>query len=109
MEWSEKNIVVKAPESNPNTGASKRPHGKSPSSEDKPKKVSRQKASVEKSRAGSPKPPMVAQPSSGAAQVTKFSAPADAPAGSSSSTKHYRRKTGAGRIQILETSVEVSF
>ena len=52
---------------------------------------------------------MVAQPSSGAAQVTKFSALADAPAGSSSSIKNYRSKTSAGRIQILETSVEVSF
>ena len=60
MEWSEKNIVVKASESNPNTGAFKRPYGKSPSSEDKPKKVRRQKAGVEKSKAGNPKPPVVA-------------------------------------------------
>jgi len=71
--------------------------------------VSRQKTGVEKSKAGSPKPPVVAQPSSGATQVTKFSAPTDAPIGSSSPRKHYRKKTGAGRIQILETSEEVSF
>ena len=59
VEWSEKNIIAKALESNPATGAPKRPHGKSPSSEDKPKKVRRQKAGVEKSKAGSPKPPVV--------------------------------------------------
>ena len=98
MEWSEKNIIAKAFESNPTTGAPKRPCGKSPSSEDKPKKVSRQKAGVEKSKAGSPKPLVVAQSSSGAAQVTKFSAPTDAPIGLSSPTKHYSRKTGVGRI-----------
>ena len=39
MEWSEKNIIAKALESNPATGAPKRPRGKSPSSEDKPRKV----------------------------------------------------------------------
>ena len=60
VEWSEKNIVVKVPKSNSNTGASKRPHGKSPSSEDKPKKVRRQKVGVEKSKPGSPKPLVVA-------------------------------------------------
>ena len=67
VEWSEKNVIVKAPESNPATSALKRPCGNSPSSEDKPKKARRQKAGVEKSKAGSPKPPMIAQSSSGAA------------------------------------------
>ena len=41
MEWSEKNIIAKASESNPTIGAPKRPRGKSLSSEDKPKKVRR--------------------------------------------------------------------
>ena len=109
VEWSEKNVIVKAPESNPAISALKRPRGNSPSSEDKPKKARRQKAGVEKSKAGSPKPPMIAQSSSGVAQVTKFGAPADVPAGSLSPTKHYRRKTSAGRIQIFEISEEVSF
>ena len=109
VDWSEKNVIVKAPESNPTTGALKRPHGKSPSSKDKPKKLRRQKAGVEKSKAGSPKPLVVAQSSSGAAQVTKFSAPADALASSLPPTKHYRRKTNAGRIHIFEISEEVSF
>ena len=56
VDWSEKNVIVKALESNPTTDALKRPCGKSPSSKDKPKKVRRQKAGVEKSKAGSPKP-----------------------------------------------------
>ena len=60
MEWSEKNVIAKSPESNPVTGAAKRSCGKSPSSEDKPKNVRRQRASAEKSKAGSPKPPAVA-------------------------------------------------
>ena len=109
VEWSEKNVIVKAPESNPAISALKRPRGNSPSSEDKPKKARRQKAGVEKSKAGSPKPPMITQSSSGAAQVTKFGAPADVPTGSLSLAKHYRRKTSAGRIQIFEISEEVSF
>nr|POF26475.1 hypothetical protein CFP56_35878 [Quercus suber] len=70
VEWSEKNIIAKAPESNPATSAPKRPRGKSPSSEDKPKKVRRQRVGVGKSKAGSPKPPVVAQSSSGVAQGT---------------------------------------
>ena len=60
--------------------------------------MSRQKVGVENSKAGSPKPLVVAQPSFGATQVTKLSAPTDAPIGLSSPTKHYRRKTGVGRI-----------
>nr|POE96571.1 hypothetical protein CFP56_44573 [Quercus suber] len=63
VEWSEKNIITKAPKSDLATNAYKRPRGKSPSSEDKPNKV------------------------------TKSSAPADAPTSSLSPTKHYRRKT----------------
>ena len=62
VDWSEKNVIVKAPESNPTTGALKRPHGKSPSSKDKPKKLRRQKAGVEKSKAGSPKPQWLLNP-----------------------------------------------
>nr|POE96574.1 hypothetical protein CFP56_44576 [Quercus suber] len=76
VEWSEKNIIAKAPKSNPAIGASKRPCVKSPSSEDKPKKV------------------------------TKSNAPADAPVNSLSPTKHYRRRTNAGRVEILETLEE---
>nr|POF18129.1 hypothetical protein CFP56_59564 [Quercus suber] len=38
LEWSEKNVIAKAPQSNPAIGAPKRSRGKSPSSEDKPKK-----------------------------------------------------------------------
>ena len=60
VEWSEKNVIVKAPESNPATGALKRPRGNSPSFKDKPKKARRQKAGVEKSKAGSLKPSMIA-------------------------------------------------
>ena len=60
MEWSEKNIIAKALESNPTTSAPKRPCGKSPSFEDKPKKGRRQRTGVEKSKAGSPKPSAVA-------------------------------------------------
>ena len=56
IEWSEKNVIAKAPESNLAIGASKSSRGKSPSSEDKPKKVRRKKASAEKSKASSPKP-----------------------------------------------------
>nr|POF23166.1 hypothetical protein CFP56_70946 [Quercus suber] len=106
MEWSEKSIIAKALESNPATGAPKRPRGKSPLSEDKPKKVRRQRAGIDMSKAGNPKPLVVAQSTSGATQVTKSSAPADAPTSPSSPTKHYRRKTSAGRVQILETSEE---
>ena len=61
IEWSEKNVIAKAPESNPATG------GKSPSSKDKPKKVRRKRASAEKSKVGSPKPPAAIQSSSGTA------------------------------------------
>ena len=67
MEWSEKNVIVKAPESNPATSALKRPRGKSPLSEDKPKKVRQQKTVAEKSKVGSPKPLVVAQSNFGAA------------------------------------------
>ena len=56
---SEKNVIAKAPESNPTTGVPKRYRGKSPSSEDKPKKVRQQRIGVEKSKAGNPKPPTV--------------------------------------------------
>ena len=109
VEWSEKKVIVKAPESNLAIGALKRPRGKSPSSEDKPKKVRRRKASVEKSKVGSLKPLVVAQSNSGAAQVTKFGAPTDALAGSLPPAKHYRRKASASRIQIFEISEEVFF
>ena len=66
-EWSDKNVIVKAPESNPATGALKSPCGKSPSFEDKPKKTRRQKAGVEKSKASSPKPLAITRSNSGAA------------------------------------------
>ena len=39
IEWSEKNVIAKALESNLVTGGPKRSHGQSPSFEDKPKKV----------------------------------------------------------------------
>ena len=67
IEWSEKNVIAKAPKSNPATGAPKISRGKSPSSKDKPKKVRRKRASAEKSKVGSPKPPAAVQSSSGAA------------------------------------------
>ena len=67
IEWSEKNVIAKAPKSNPAIGAPKISRGKSPSSKDKPKKVRRKRASAEKSKVGSPKPPVVVQSSSGAA------------------------------------------
>ena len=108
MEWSEKNIIAKALESISTTSAPKRPRGKSASFEDKPKKVRRQRTGVEKSKAGSPKPSAVAQSSSGAAPATKSSVPAAASASSSSPLKQYRRKTNAGRVQILKTLEEVS-
>ena len=59
IEWSEKNVIAKAPESNPVTGAPKRSCGKSPSFEDKPKKVRQTRASVEKPKAGRPEPPAI--------------------------------------------------
>ena len=56
VEWSEKKVIVKAPESNLAIGALKRPRGKSPSSEDKPKKVRRRKASVKSLRLAASSP-----------------------------------------------------
>nr|POE50280.1 hypothetical protein CFP56_48622 [Quercus suber] len=103
---SEKNVIAKAPETNPATSAPKRSHGKSPSSEDKPKKVIRKRASAKKLKAGSPKPPTIIQSGSSVASDTKPSVPAAAFASSSLPLKQYRRKTRAGRVQILETSKE---
>nr|POE97723.1 hypothetical protein CFP56_71786 [Quercus suber] len=80
----EKNIIAKAPESNLATSAPKRSYGKSPSSEDKPKKVRQKRASAEKPKASSPKPPAVVQSGSGAALATKSNVPAVASASSSS-------------------------
>ena len=78
IEWNVKNTIVRAPESNPAIGATKRSHGKSPPLEDKPKKVRRKRASVEKPKTGSPKPLTVAQFGSGVAPITKSSVPAAA-------------------------------
>nr|POF13378.1 hypothetical protein CFP56_38407 [Quercus suber] len=106
MECSEKNVIAKVPGSNPTTGASKRSHGKSPSSEDKPKKVRRKGASAEKSKASSPKPLAVVQYGSGAAPASKSSVPATTSTSSPSPLKQYRRKTSVGRIKALESSKE---
>ena len=57
IEWCEKNAIVGVLESNPATGSTKRSRGKSPPSEDKPKKVRYKRVSVEKPKTGSPKPP----------------------------------------------------
>ena len=80
LEWCEKNVIVRAPESNPTTGAPKRSCGKSPSSEDKHKKVRRRRASAEKPKTSSPKTPTVAQSGSGAAPAIKSNVPATASA-----------------------------
>ena len=88
IKWSVKNTIVRAPESNPAIGATKRSCGKSPPlEEDKPKKVRRKRASVEKPKTGSPKPLTVAQFGSGVAPVTKSSVPATASASTLSSLK----------------------
>ena len=107
IEWSEKNTIVRAPESNPATGATKRSRGKSPPSEDKTKKVRRKRARAEKLKTGSPKPPVVVPSGSGAATATKSSVPIAAPASALSSLKQYRRKTSAGRVKVPESSEEV--
>ena len=104
IEWSEKNTIVRAPESNPATGATKRSHGKSPPSEDKPKKVRRKRASAEKPKTGSPKPPVVVPSGSGAAPATKSSVPIAASASAFSPLKQYRRKTSASRVKVPESS-----
>ena len=108
LEWSEKNVIERTPKSNPATGAPKRSRGKSPSSEGKPKKVRCRRASAEKPKAGSPKPPAIVQPVSGATPAIKSSDPATASASTPSPLKQYRRKTSAGRMQILESSEVVS-
>ena len=59
IEWSEKNTIVGAPKSNPVTSSTKRSRGKSPSLEDKPKKVRHKRASAEKPKTGGPKSPDV--------------------------------------------------
>ena len=107
IEWSEKNVIAKAPESNLATGAPKRSRGKSPSSEDKPKKVRLKRASAEKLKAGSLKPPAIVQSGSGAALATKSSVLAATSANSSLSMKQYRRKTSVGKIKVLESLEEV--
>ena len=107
IEWSEKNTIVGAPESNPATSATKRSHGKSPPPGDRPKKVRRKKASVEKPKTNSPKPSTVVQSSSSAAPVTKSSVPAAASASALSPLKQYRKKTSAGRVKVLESLEEV--
>ena len=89
IEWSEKNVIVRAPESNPTTGAPKRPCGRSPSSEDIPKKVRRKRASAEKIKASHPKPPVVVQFGSGAALATKSSVLAATSASTSSPLKQH--------------------
>ena len=89
IEWSEKNVIVRAPESNPTTGAPKRPRGRSPSSEDIPKKVRRKRASAEKIKASHPKPPVVVQFGSGAAPAIKSSVLATASASISSPLKQH--------------------
>ena len=57
IEWCEKNAIVGVLESNPATGSTKRSRGKSPPSEDKPKKVRHKRVSVKKPKTSSPKPP----------------------------------------------------
>ena len=78
---------MRAPESNPAIGATKRSRGKSPPLEDKPKKVRHKRASAEKPKTSSPKPPIVAQFGSGVALVTKSSVPAVASASTLSPLK----------------------
>ena len=108
MEWSEKNTIVRAPKSNPATGATKRSHGKSPSSEDKPKKIRRKRGVAKKPKIGSPKPSTVVQSGSGAAPAINSSVPAATSTSTPSSLKHYRRKTNAGKVQFPKSSKEVS-
>ena len=67
----------------------------------------RKRASAEKLKAGSPKPPTIVQSSSSAAPATKSSIPAAESTSSSSPLKQYRRKTSAGRIKVLKSSEEV--
>ena len=95
---------MRAPKSNTATGATKRSHGKSPPFEDKPKKVRRKRASAEKPKTGSPKPPTIAQSGSSAALVTKSSVPVTASASTLSPLNQYRRKTSAGRVKVPESS-----
>nr|POF00013.1 hypothetical protein CFP56_55808 [Quercus suber] len=109
LEWSEKNVIVRGPESNPATGAPKRSRGKFPSSENKPKKVRRRRASAKKPKAGSPKPPAVVQSGSSAAPATKSSVPTAAYASTPSRLKQYRRKTNAGRVWVPESSEESGY
>ena len=103
-----RDVIAKAFEFNPATGAPKRSCGKSPSSKDKPKKVRRKIASAKKSKASSPKPPTTVQSSFGVAPAAKSSVPTVASTSSSSQLKQYRLKTSAGRIKALESSEEVS-
>ena len=107
LEWSEKNVIVRAPESNPATSAPKRSRGKSPSSEDKPKKVRRRRASTKKPKDGSPKPPTVVQSGFGVASATKSGVPVAVSVSTPSPLKQYRRKTSAGRVKILKSLEEV--
>ena len=107
IEWCEKNAIVGVPKSNPATGSTKRSRGKSPPLEDKPKKVRRKRASVEKPKNGSPKPPTTIQFGSGAAPATKSSVPAVAYASTFLPLKQYRRKANAGRIKVPKSSEEV--
>ena len=107
LEWSEKNVIVRAPESNPATSAPKRSRGKSPSSEDKPKKVRRRRASTKKPKDGSPKPPTVVQSGFGVASATKSGVLAAVSVSTPSPLKQYRRKTSAGRVKILKSLEEV--
>ena len=108
LEWSEKNVIERTPEFNPATGAPKRSRGKSPSSEGKPKKVRHKRASAKKPKASSPKPPAIVQPGSGATPAIKSSVPATTSTSTPSPLKQYKRKTSAGRMQILKSSEDVS-
>nr|POF22431.1 hypothetical protein CFP56_74740 [Quercus suber] len=100
IEWSEKNTIVRAPESNLATNATKRSCGKSPPSKDKPKKVRCKKPSAEKSKTGSSKPPAISQFGSVATLVTKSSVPAIASVSTLFPLKQYRRKTSAGKVKF---------
>nr|POE95555.1 hypothetical protein CFP56_01594 [Quercus suber] len=88
---------VRAPKSNLATSATKRSRGKSPPSEDKPKKVKRKRASSENPKTSSPKAPAIVPSGSGAAPATKFSVPVVASANALSPLKQCGRKTSAGR------------
>nr|POF07896.1 hypothetical protein CFP56_27476 [Quercus suber] len=72
----------------------------------KPKKVRRKRASVEKPKTGNPKPPAVTQFGFGATPVTKSSVPAAASTRTLSPLKQYRRKTSASRVKVPESLEE---